>query len=125
MAVSLEGGCRVSQMDEGAPQVVGTLAIWSRVGKATGATAISMRILEFGPGLSPGLSNPDCDEVFYLLEDLDGEVDSRGCTIFIDGLAYELETQTGIYLRPGQTLTVDNPGPHLVRFVSSQCPEAD
>jgi len=112
-------------MDEGAPQVAGTLAIWNRVGKATGATAISMRILEFGPGLSPGLSNPHCDEVFYLLEDLDGEVDSRGCTIFIDGLAYELETQTGIYLRPGQTLTVDNPGPHLVRFVSSQCPEAD
>jgi mannose-6-phosphate isomerase-like protein (cupin superfamily) len=125
MSVALEGGCRVSEMTEGVPRVGGTLSIWNQIGRATGATAISLRLMEFGPGLSPGLRNEQCDEVFYLLEDLNGSVDGRGCTIFIDGLSYELETQTGVYLRPGQTLTVDNPGPHVVRFVSSQCPESD
>jgi len=112
-------------MTEGVPRIAGTLSIWPQIGRVTGAIAISMRILEFGPGLSPGLCNQQCDEVFYLLEDLSGAVDGRGCTIFIDGRAHELETQTGIYLRPGQTLTVDNPGPQVVRFVSCQCPEAD
>ena len=33
------------------------------------------------------------------------------CTVFIDGNAYEVGPETGIYLRPGQTLTVENTGP--------------
>ena len=120
MAVVLEGGCRVSTMHEGVPHVSGSLKIWNQIGKTTGAEAISLRILEFGPGASPRLRNRECDEVLYLLEDLD---DERFCNVSIDGSSYEVSSQTGIYLRPGQTLTVENPGPHAVRFVSSQCPE--
>lgn len=120
MAVVLEGGCRVSTMHEGAPHVSGPLKIWNQIGKASGAEAISLRLLEFGPGSSPGLRNRECDEVFYVLEDLN---DERGCTVFIDGNAYEVGPQTGVYLRPGQTLSVENSGPGVVRFVSSQCPE--
>lgn len=120
MAVVLEGGCRVSSMHEGVPHVSGSLKIWNQIGKANGADAISLRILEFGPGLSPGLRNRKCDEVLYLLEDFD---DGRSCTVFVDGDSYEVSSQTGIYLRPGQTLSVENPGPSAVRFVSSQCPE--
>ena len=44
MAVVLEGGCRVSTMHEGTPQVFGSLKIWSQIGKASGADAISLRI---------------------------------------------------------------------------------
>ncbi len=54
MAVVLEGGCRVSTMHEGVPHVSGSLKIWNQIGKANGAEAISLRILEFGPGTSPG-----------------------------------------------------------------------
>lgn len=115
MAVVLEGGCRVSTLNEGAPHVSGSLKIWNQIGKANGAEAISLRILEFGPGSSPELRNRECDEVFYLQE--------GACTIFIDGRAYEVGSQTGVYLRPGQTLRVENPGADVVRFVSSQCPE--
>jgi len=115
MAVVLEGGCRVSTMQEGTPHVSGSLKVWNHIGKANGAEAISLRILEFGPGSSPGMRNQECDEVLYLLEDR--------CTVFIDGNAYELGPATGIYLRPGQTLAVHNPGTEAVRFVSSQCPE--
>lgn len=124
MAVDLVGGCRVSAMREGTPFVVGSLSIWNQVGKATGAKAISMRILEFGVGLSPGLRNQECDEVLYVLEDLDDAARPKRCTVFIDGRPHRVRAQTGIYLRPGETLMVDNPGPDPVCFVSSQCPES-
>ena len=115
MAVELEGGCRVSTMHEGTPRVFDSLKVWNRVGRASGAEAISLRILEFGPGTSPGLRNRDCDEVIYVLE---GE-----CTVLIDGVGYQVGPETGVYLRPGQTLSVQNAGPGVVTFVSSQCPE--
>ena len=123
MAFVLDGGCRVSTMNEGAPGVFGSLKIWNQIGKATGAKAISLRVLEFEPGVSPGLRNRDCDEVIYVLESLNDEVNAHDCTIVIDGKRYEVGPQTGVYLRPGQTLRVENPGPDVVRFVSSQCPD--
>ena len=112
MAVVLEGGCRVSTMGEGSPQVDGSLKVWNHIGKASGADAISLRILEFDPGTSSVLCNDECDEVLYLLE--------GSCTVVIDGNAYELGPDTGVYLRPGQTMRVENQD--VVTFVSSQCP---
>ena len=101
-------------MHDGAPEVVGSLKIWNRIGKATGADAISLRILEFEPGTSPELRNDAFDEVLYVLD--------GNCTVVIDGNAYRVGPETGVYVRPGQTLSVENPGPELVRIVSSQCP---
>ena len=63
MAIELEGGCRVSEMREGVPLTNGTLRIWSQVGRATGAQAISLRIMEFAPGPSPGIRNGECDGI--------------------------------------------------------------
>lgn len=99
-------------MSEGSPQVSGSLKVWNHIGKASGAEAISLRILEFGPGTSPDLHNRENDEVLYLLE--------GSCTVVIDGNAFELGPETGIYLQPGQTMRVENR--EVVRFVSSQCP---
>ena len=112
MAVVLEGGCRVSTIGEGSPQVSGSLKVWNHIGKASGADAISLRILEFDPGTSQILRNGECDEVLYLLE--------GSCSVVIDGAPYELGPDTGVYLRPGQALRVENHD--VVRFVSSQCP---
>ena len=114
MAVVLEGGCRVSTMHEGEPRVSGSLKIWNQIGKASGAKAISLRVLEFGPGTSPVLRNGVCDEVLYVLE--------GNCTMVIDDVKYELGPETGVYLRPGQTLSVENSGADVVWFISSQCP---
>jgi mannose-6-phosphate isomerase-like protein (cupin superfamily) len=141
MAVSLEGGCRVTDMREGRPAETGTLCVWSQVGRVTGAQAISLRVLEFATGLSPGMRNENCDETFYVLEDevrrqtdASGKVPDRisrkGAkqqrkTIFIDGWPFEVTSQTGIYLRPGQTLTVENPGSEPMLLISSQCPDPD
>jgi mannose-6-phosphate isomerase-like protein (cupin superfamily) len=121
MAVLLAGGCRVTEMREGAPVVHGTLSIWPQVGRAAGAQAISLRTLEFAPGLSTGIRNRECDEVLYVLE---GPGPSEaGATVFIDGWSYEVGTDTGIYLPPDQTLTVNNAGPLSLVLLSSQCPE--
>src|ERR1044071_7701762 len=106
--------CRVSKMHDGAPEVVGTLKIWNRIGKATGADAISLRILEFEPGMSPELRSDEFDEVLYVLE--------GRCVVVIDGNAHEVGPETGVYVRPGKTLSIENPGPDFVRIVSSQCP---
>jgi mannose-6-phosphate isomerase-like protein (cupin superfamily) len=115
MAVVLEGGCRVSTMHEGEPRVFDSLTVWEQIGKANGAKAISLRVLESGPGASPVIRNPESDEVLYLLE--------GNCTVAIDDNSYEVGPETGLYLRPGQGLRVENPGPDVVRFVSSQCPQ--
>src|SRR2546423_6173739 len=68
MAVILEGGCRVSEMRDGEAVVNGTLRVWNRIGRATGAQAISLRVMEFGPGLSPTIGNEDCDQILYVLD---------------------------------------------------------
>ena len=135
MAVVLEGGCRVSEMREGAPLISGTLGVWPQIGRAVGAQAISLRIMEFASGLSPLLRNESCDEILYVVSreprrkvgsPIDDKlVESRqpSATIFIDGDPYEVGGDTGIYLRPGQTFAVGNPGPEALLFISSQCPE--
>jgi mannose-6-phosphate isomerase-like protein (cupin superfamily) len=102
-------------MHEGEPRVDGSLKIWNQIGKSSGAQAISLRVLEFGPGTSPVLRNHASDEVFYLLE--------GNCNVVIDDVAYDVGPETGVYLRPGQTLRVTNSGSDVVRLVSSQCPE--
>lgn len=119
MAVVLEGGCRVSTMHEGVPDVSGSVKVWDQIGRANGADAISLRVLEFGPGTSPLLGNPECDEVLYLLEDAEAET---SCTVVIDGSSYEVGPRTGVYVRPGQAWRVENPGSRAVTFVGSQCP---
>ncbi len=156
MAVVLEGGCRVSEMREGELLIQGSLRIWNRIGRATGAQAISLRVMEFAPGLSPGIRNDECDEILYVL---DQEVPDRVAVgdssqgqarsappldhdsmshphpegvrrtsqpqIFIGGRSYDIDRDTGIYLRPNETLAINNSGPDPIVLISSQCPDPD
>jgi mannose-6-phosphate isomerase-like protein (cupin superfamily) len=115
MAVVLEGGCRVTGIRDGEPTINGTLSVWPQIGRASDASAISLRTMEFAPGLSPGFRNQECDEIIYVLQ--------GAATILIDGWPYAVEPETGVYLRPGAILTVDNPGPEPFVLISSQCPE--
>lgn len=123
MAVVLEGGCRVTDMREGPSATAGTLKAWSQVSKATGADSISLRILEFAPGMSPGLRNRASDELLYVLESLEQGGSDSACVAYIDGRSINVESRTGIYVRPGEVFNVNNPGPGVVVFVSSRCPE--
>src|SRR6266550_1185380 len=148
MALTLAGGCRVSDMREGTPLSEGTVRIWNQVNRATGAQKISLRIVEFAPGLSPGIRNGDCDEILFVLNserDWErGHPDSeRGHPvrlseqrertqnvevlgeIFINGYPYDLSPETGIYIRPHETFAIDNSGPDSIVLVSSRCPDPD
>ncbi len=115
MAVQLEGGCRVAGMREGIPAHHGTLRTWTQIGRATGTRAISLRIIECAPGLSPAWSNQDCDEVLYIVE--------GRATIHLDGASRQVSPETGIYLPPLASIAVENPGPHGVLLASSRCPD--
>jgi mannose-6-phosphate isomerase-like protein (cupin superfamily) len=130
MAVTLAGGCRVSEMREGEPFTHGTVRIWNRVGHATGAQAISLRVMEFAPGMSPSIRNFECDEILYVLErGHPARISERGeretATIFIDGHSYDIDSDTGVYIRPHETFAIDNPAPESILILSSQCPDPD
>ena len=138
MALTLAGGCRVSEMREGFPVIEGTLRIWNQIGRATGARAISLRIMEFAPGLSPAVRNDDCDEILYVLKSVEREhpvrlsersertAECESCPkIIIDGWACNIGSDTGVYIRPHEAFAVENPGPDSIVLVSSRCPEPD
>jgi mannose-6-phosphate isomerase-like protein (cupin superfamily) len=154
MSITLEGGCRVADMHDGEPLAEGTLRIWNQIGRTTGAEAISLRILEFAPGLSPAIRNTDCDEILYVLDSELGmergqagspagqprwgarpvrlseqsertDTAEASAAVLINGRASDIGPDTGIYIRPHETLAIDNPGPDSVVLVSSRCPEPD
>src|SRR6185312_761168 len=105
MPVNLEGGCRVIDMREGEAVEHGTLRIWSPIGRRTGAQAISLRVLEFAPGTSPGFRNETCDETFYVLERDEAEVaredpTPQALTVFIDGCRLVLQLKREFYFVP-------------------------
>jgi len=115
MPVRLEGGVHVASLREGEPTLHGSIRVYDHAGRSSGAHAISLRVVEFAAGLSPGLRNVASDEVLYVVE---GEA-----TVFIDGHPESVAPDTGIYLRPGACLSVDNSGPAPFTLVSSRCPD--
>jgi mannose-6-phosphate isomerase-like protein (cupin superfamily) len=115
MPIALEGGCFVTALREGKPDQQAGIRIWRHVHRGTGATAISLRVLEFAPGTSPAVRTPRCDEVLYVLE---GEA-----TLIIDGEKSRIGCDVGVYLGPGTVFTVENSGPFPLTVVSSQCPD--
>src|SRR5215813_15088909 len=140
MIATLEGGCRVSDMHDGEPVTKGTLHIWRQVGRATGADAISLRVMEFAPGLSPTIRNGEADEILYVLDNSrpgpnsDPETDHdqlheshpagpRGIKIFVNSCSYEITPDTGVYIRPGETYAIMSP--HPLTVISAQCPDPD
>jgi mannose-6-phosphate isomerase-like protein (cupin superfamily) len=126
MVVILEGGCRVSQMHYGEPLVEGTLRIWKQIGRATGAQAISLRVMGFALGLSPTIQNEDCDEILYVLGSEVSTIRGSGwVNVMIDGQSHKVGPDSGIYVRPHQTVAIDNPGPDSITIISSQCPDPD
>ena len=112
MAELLEGGCRITSLREGTPQIAGTLSVYTHAGRAHGATAISLRILAFAAGRSPELRNA-AEEVLFVIE-------GRG-TLFLDGAPHPLAPETGVHIAPGVTWSIDCESPLII--ASSRCPD--
>ena len=120
MTVLLEGGCRVSDMRDGPAIVNGTFSVRQQVGRATGAQAISLSVMEFAAGRSPSIRNGDCDQILYVL---DGENENQTITLAVDGRSSSVGAGSGIYLRPGETFAIENPNRNPVTLISTQCPD--
>ncbi|HEY2029378.1 MAG TPA: cupin domain-containing protein [Myxococcales bacterium] len=110
MAIELTGGCTVSGLREGAAASEGEVRIWQHAGRAQGAAAISLRVLELPQGRSL-VGGSACDEVLYVLDGA-GKLGER-----------ELEADTGIYLAPNVRASIECPRP--MTLVSSRCPDPD
>ncbi|HEY2946252.1 MAG TPA: cupin domain-containing protein [Vicinamibacteria bacterium] len=115
MARVLAGGCRVWGLKEGRPRRFGGVKVWHRAGRRAGAKAISLRVMELGTGLSPGIRTPGADDVLYVLE--------GHAAIYLDGWRHVVAPGTAFYLRPGASLTVENRGPRPLTLVSVRCPD--
>jgi mannose-6-phosphate isomerase-like protein (cupin superfamily) len=115
MPVMLDGGCFVTGLKEGEPERREGVRIWRHIHRGTGAKAVSMRVLEFGPGRSGALRNSKCDEVLYVLH-------GAGALI-LDSQQYEIEPDFGIFVGPGRTFSVLNSSADPLTIVSAQCPD--
>jgi mannose-6-phosphate isomerase-like protein (cupin superfamily) len=98
MAVTLEGGCRVTGLKEGTPTREGALRVWRHFD-----AALSLRVLELDGEAT--LRNDAHDETLYVI---DGEGTANGTPIARD---------TGIDLPPRQTLELRG----AMTLVSSLC----
>ncbi len=82
---------------------------------ANGCERLEQRLIHFGPGRSAERTLADQQEVLYI-------VDGRG-RLHVDGRTHELEPNMGVYLAPGETYAVENPGPEDLHVLSVLAPE--
>jgi len=117
MGSILEGGCIVTDWEQGSCVENGSLRAYPQIGRATGAKAISLRVLVFASGQSTVFQEVACDEVLYVLE---GEGN-----ILLDGLPHPVAPETAVHVGPGSSFVLVNPGSARLVLVSSRCPEPD
>jgi mannose-6-phosphate isomerase-like protein (cupin superfamily) len=115
MLTTLAGACRVMDLRDGAPFHHDALRVWRHVGRESGANAVSLRVIDLEPGGAAGLRNGECEEVLFVLA-------GRGAVI-LDGARYELEPESGVFVRPGALVSLESKGPEPMTLVSSQCPD--
>jgi mannose-6-phosphate isomerase-like protein (cupin superfamily) len=82
---------------------------------ANGCERLEQRVIRFGPGRSAERALDDQQEVLYI-------VGGRG-RLHVDGRTHELEPKMGVFLAPGETYAVENPGPEDLHVLSVLAPE--
>jgi mannose-6-phosphate isomerase-like protein (cupin superfamily) len=80
-----------------------------------GCERLVQRLIGYAPGRSAPQNLVRQQEVLYILE-------GRG-RLHVDGRTHELEAEMGVYLAPGETFVVENPGPGDLQVLSVLAPE--
>ena len=83
--------------------------------RANGCERLEQFVLTFAPGRALPHQLDDRQEILYV-------VSGRG-TIEVNGEPHALEPDTGVYLVPGETCAVENPGPEPLVVVGVRAPE--
>jgi quercetin dioxygenase-like cupin family protein len=84
------------------------------LGAHTGSKLLEQRIARFAPGRSLPRGFEDRDELLF--------VASGSGTLELEGEPHELGPDTGVYIRAGETYTIDNDGPDELLVVSTTVP---
>ncbi len=113
--IILAGGCRVYSGDDGAVASRGNWTSRTVMSRSTGAPLITQTINEYGPGISPATLNPTGEEVHY--------VAAGAGVCYIGGYRYDVRPGAALFVPPGATYHVENPGPGTLRIISACCPE--
>ncbi len=93
------------------------LTVRPTLGVQTGFHALEQAVLELEPGSSEEIGVGEAEETLFVLE-------GRG-TIQVGAETYELEPEVGLYLPPGSTFELHNPGPEPLRVVAVRVPDPE
>lgn len=93
------------------------LTVRPTLGPQTGFQALEQAVLELEPGRSHQLEVGEAEETMFVL-------DGRGI-VLVAGEEHELEPEVGLYLPPGSTFELRNPGPQTLRVVAVRVPEPE
>jgi mannose-6-phosphate isomerase-like protein (cupin superfamily) len=111
----LAGGCRVYGADDGAVASRGNWTSRTVMSRSTGAPLITQTINEYTLGISAATLNPASEEVHYVV--------AGAGMCYIDGYRYDVQPGTALFVPPGTSYRVENPGPGTIRVISACCPE--
>jgi len=84
------------------------------LGPETGSALLEQRVTRYAPGRSLPRGEAGRDELLYVV--------SGSGTLELDGEPYDLEPDSGAYVRAGETYAVDNAGPGELLVVSTSVP---
>jgi mannose-6-phosphate isomerase-like protein (cupin superfamily) len=82
--------------------------------RSRGCELLEQRVVSFEPGRSDERTLEGRQEVLYV-------VSGRG-ELELEGERHELQPETGVFVAPGETYAIDNPGPEPLHVVSVVAP---
>ena len=107
--------CVVAEDDVEGRRAEGDTALEKLVlGPHTGSTRLEQRVTRFAPGRSLPRQETGRDELLYVL--------SGSGTLELEGEQHELEPESGVYVRAGETYAIDHAGPGELTIVSTTVP---
>jgi mannose-6-phosphate isomerase-like protein (cupin superfamily) len=83
-------------------------------GNHTGSRLLEQRVTRYEPGRSLPRGEADRDELLYVV--------TGAGTLELDGEPHDLESESGAYVRAGETYVIDNAGPDELVLVSTSVP---
>jgi len=95
----------------------GTVSTRRTIDNSVGAQFLVQRVLTFSPGTSPARRNDDRDEIAYVV--------SGSGSLILEGETHDLHPDLGVYIRAGESHTVDNMGSEDLVLVSVTAPPPD
>jgi mannose-6-phosphate isomerase-like protein (cupin superfamily) len=84
------------------------------LGRHTGSRRLEQRVTRYAPGRSLPRSEADRDELLYVV--------SGAGTLELDGEPHDLEPESGVYVRAGETYVIDNAAPDELLVVCTSVP---